>query len=224
MAPIRAGMLADSSRVMTAVLFGVAVVSCSSTSSTPAPKPTPTRASEPTSDPSSSPDASSSSPVAAGSSIASSAALVCRNFIDHDPPPPDFETVLGVVALPTSSKAAALQTSRGGDPDPAVRLFAKTGLVIKAGTTFELVVPAEAKDMVSIGWGDGPSKPSRRVTVSCPAGASSSGWLAYPGGYWVPRPACVQLIVRTGGKEQSVHIGLGTPCPGQLPPQGPSDQ
>ena len=223
MAPIRAGILADSSRVMTAVLFGVAVVSCSATSSTPVPKPTPTRASGPTSETSSSPAASSSTP-SSGSPIAPSAALVCRNFIDQHPPPPDFEKVLDVVALPTSSKAAALQTSRGGDPDPAVRLFAKTGLVIRAGTTFELVVPDEAKDMVSIGWGVGPIKPSRRVTVSCPAGASSSGWLAYPGGYWAPRPACVQLVVRAGGKERRVLIGLGTPCPGQLPPQGPSDQ
>ena len=224
MALTRAGRISDSLRVMTAVLFGMAVVSCSATQLTSVPKPTPTRASGPTSETSSSPDASSSSPVAAGSSIASSAALVCRNFIDQHPPPPDFENVLGVVALPTSSKAAALQTGRTGDPDPAVRLFAKNGLVIKAGTTFELVVPDEAKDMVSIGWGVGPIKPSRRVTVSCPAGTSSSGWLAYPGGYWAPQPACVPLIVRTDGKEQRVHIGLGTPCPGQLPPQGPSDQ
>lgn len=224
MAPIRAGRLADSLRVMTAVVLGVAVVSCSATSSTPVPKPTHTRAIGPTSETSSSRDASSSSTPSSGSPIASSAAQVCGNFIDHDPPRPDFENVLGVVALPTSSKAAARGTSRGGDPDPAVRLFAKTGLVIRAGTTFELVVPDEAKDMVSIGWGVGPVKPSRRVTVSCPAGASSSGWLAYPGGYWAPRPACVPLIVRAIGKEQCVHIGLGTPCPGQLPPQGPSDQ
>jgi hypothetical protein len=149
---------------------------------------------------------------------------VCRNFINQHPPTPDFENVLGVVALHTSGKAAALQTGRTGDPDPAVRLFAKNGLVIKAGTTFELVVPDEAKDIVSIGWGVGPIKPSRRVAVSCPTGASSSGWLAYPGGYWVPRPACVPLIVRASGEEQRVQIGLGTPCHGQLPPQGPSDQ
>ena len=217
MAPIRAGRLADSLRVMTVVVLSLAIVSCSATSLTPVPIPTPTTASGPTSDP-------SHSPAAAGSSIASSAALVCRNYIDQHPPPPYFEKVLDVVALPTSSKAAALQTGRTGDPDPAVRLFAKTGLVIKAGTKFELVVPDEAKDMVSIGWGGVPSTPSRRVTVSCPARASSSGWQVYVGGYWAPRPACVPLIVRAGGKEQRVLIGLGTPCPGQLPPQGPSDQ
>ena len=217
MAPIRAGRPANSLRIGIVVVLGLAVVSCSATSSTPVSKPTPTRASGPASDP-------SSSPAAAGSSIASFAALECRNFIDQQPPPADWERVLGVVALPTSSKAAALGTSRSPSADPAVALFAKTGLVIKAGTTFELVVPDEAKDMVSIGWGNGPIKPSRRITVSCPAGASSSGWLAYPGGYWVPRPACVPLIVRADGREKRVHIGLGTPCPGQLPPQGPSEQ
>lgn len=219
MARTRAGRLADSLQVVTAVFVGLAVVSCSDTSSTRVPKPTPTRASGSA--------ASSSTSAAAGSSILSSVELTCRGFIDHDPPPRDWENVLGVVALPTSNKTPALQTSGGGnDPDPSLRLYAKTGLVIRTGTTFELVVPDEAKDMVSIGWGNGPIKPSRRVTVSCPASTSPSGWqwLAYPGGYWVPQPACIPLIVRASGKEQRVHIGLGTPCQGQLPPQGPSDR
>lgn len=130
--------------------------------------------------------------------------------------------------LPSSTKAAALQTSRGGgDPDPAVRLFAKAGLFVRTGTTFELVVPDEAKDMVSIGWdGNGVIYPSRRVTVSCPASTSPSGWtwLVYPGGFWVPRPACIPLVVRANGKEQRVPVGIGTPCPGQLPPPAPSER
>ena len=110
MAPIRAGRLAYSLRVMTVVVLGLMIVSCSATSSTPVPIPTPTTANEPTSDP-------SQSPVAAGSSIASSVTLVCRNDINQHPPPPYFEKVLDVVALPTSSKSAALQTGRLGDPD-----------------------------------------------------------------------------------------------------------
>ncbi len=215
MAPISAGRLTGSVRVVTVVVLGLAIVSCSATSSTPVPIPTPTTTSS-GSDP-------SHSPAAAGSSTASSAALVCRNYIDQRPPPRYFETVLDVVALPASSKAAALQTSRTAAPDPAVRLFAKAGLLIRAGTKFELVVPDEAKDMVSIGWGGAPSTPSRKLTVSCSARASSSGWQAYAGGYWAPRPACVPLIVRAGGTEKRVLIGLGIPCPGQLPPRGPSD-
>jgi len=217
MTPIRVGRLADSLRVMTVIVLGLVIASCSAKSSTPVPIPTPTTASGPTSDP-------RTATQQAGSSIVSSATLACSNYIDQHPPPSYFEKVLDVVALPTSSKAAALQTGRTGDPDPAVRLFAKTGLVIKAGTKFEMVVPDEAKDMVSIGWGGTPSTRSRRVTVSCSARASSSAWQVYVGGYWVPRPACVPLIVRAGGKEQRVLIGLGTPCPGQRPPQGPSER
>jgi len=148
--------------------------------------------------------------------------LKCGDYIDAQPPPPDFQIVLGVVALPTSPSHAALGTSAGG-PDPSLRLFAKTGLVIKAGTNFELIVPDQPADHLAIGWGQN-STPSRRVIVAnCPDGRHT-GWLAYPGGYWLSAPACVSLIVRASGKDQFVHIGLGTPCPGQQPPQGPSDR
>jgi hypothetical protein len=101
-----------------------------------------------------------------------------------------------------------------------VRLFAKTGLVIKPGTTFELIVPAPFTRRLSIGWGL-PGTPSHRVVVSsCPN--PGGRWLAYAGGYWIDHPACVPIIVRAGGKQQTVHIGIGTPCPGQQPPPGPS--
>lgn len=129
-----------------------------------------------------------------------------------------LQVVLGVVALPVSPRYPALQTSLTGGPQ---RLFAKTGLVIRPGTTFELIVPAPVASRLSIGWG-APGTPSRRVVVSHCASPGGGGWLAYPGGYWVDRPACVPIIVRAGGKQQQVHIGLGTACPGQRPPQGPS--
>jgi hypothetical protein len=208
--------------VVIAAFLNLALVGCSASSSAPVPNPTPTKASGTSSGSSRRPAASSSRPSSSGQLIASPLKLACQDFIGHEPPPTNLEQVLGVVALPTSSKAAALQTSRSPGADSAVGLFAKTGLIIRAGTRFELVVPDGV--MVTIGWGKGPVKPSRRVTVSCPAGASSSGWLAYPGGYWLPRPTCALLIVRANGKERRVHIGLGTPCPGQLSPQGPSDQ
>jgi hypothetical protein len=131
-----------------------------------------------------------------------------------------MQIVLGVVALPASPRYPALQTSLTGDGTGALRLFAKTGLVIKPGTTFELIVPARFANRLSIGWGS-PGTPSLRVAVnncSNPGG----GWLAYAGGYWIDHPACVPIIVRAGGKQQEVHIGLGTPCPGQRPPEGPS--
>jgi len=126
-----------------------------------------------------------------------------------------LQVVLGVVALPASPGYPALQTSLTGGPQ---RLFAKTGLVIRPGTTFELIVPARFTSRLSIGWGT----PSQRVVVSNCASPGGGGWLAYVGGYWIDHPACVPIIVSAGGKQQQVHIGLGTACPGQLPPQGPT--
>ncbi|HEV2257486.1 MAG TPA: hypothetical protein VGS06_30510 [Streptosporangiaceae bacterium] len=126
-----------------------------------------------------------------------------------------LHVVLGVVALPVSPGYPALQTSLANGPQ---RLFAKTGLVIRPGATFELIVPAPFTSRLSIGW----STPSHRVVVSDCASPGRGGWLAYVGGYWIDHPACVPIIVRAGNRQQQVRIGLGTPCPGQRPPQGPS--
>jgi AcrR family transcriptional regulator len=38
----------------------------------------------------------------------------------------------------------------------------------------------------------------------------------------IDHPACVPIIVRAGGKQQRVHIGVGTACPGQRPAQAQS--
>jgi hypothetical protein len=156
-----------------------------------------------------------------------SSVLPCGNYIDTHPPPESFEVVLGVVALPTSPNYPALQTIRTGHGDHPRRLFAKTGLIIKANTSFEIIVPppiAAPAAHLGIGWDGTPSAPSQRIVVSkCPQPGRSK-WLAYPGGYWLDHPTCAPLIVKTDGKERQVHIGLGTPCPGQQPPQGPSEQ
>jgi hypothetical protein len=147
--------------------------------------------------------------------------LTCGNYIDSSAAPvAPLQVVLGVVALPISPGYPALGASLSGNGNGALRLFAKTGLVIRPGTTFKLIVPARFTDRLSIGWGL-PGTPSHRVVVnncSNPGG----GWLAYAGGYWIDHPACVPIIVRAGNKQQEVHIGVGTPCPGQRPPQGPS--
>jgi hypothetical protein len=161
-------------------------------------------------------------PSASTSPPAAESVLSCGNYIDTHAPTAPLLVVLGVVALPVSPASPALGTALTGDGNGPKRLFAKTGLVFKAGTTFELVVPAEFSDRLSIGWGGAPSAPSRRLIVSNCANRGGAGWLAYPGGYWVDHPACVSLIVKAGSKQQQVHIGVGTACPGQRPPQGPS--
>jgi hypothetical protein len=146
--------------------------------------------------------------------------LDCGGFIDNNARAAPLPVVLGVVALPASPGYPALGTSLSGDGNGPLRLFAKTGLVIRPGTTFELIVPAPFTSRLSIGWGS-PDMPSHRVLVDNCAD-TGGGWLAYAGGYWIDHPACVPIIVRAGGKQQLVHIGVGTACPGQRPPQGPS--
>lgn len=155
---------------------------------------------------------------------AGTATLVCDHYIDAHAPPRGFRTVLDVVALPVSPSYPALQTGRTGARSGRSRLFAKTGLVIRSRTSFEISVPTDVAHHVGIGWGGWPSKPSHKLIVSdCPS-AGGSGWLSYAGGYWVDHPACVPIIVTAGAHQRRVHVGLGTPCPGQSPPDGPSDR
>ena len=155
--------------------------------------------------------------------IPEAATLRCKNYINQDAPSPDLQVILGAIALPTTPTASALQTAPTGLPDPALRLYAKTGLVVRGGTTAEIEVSREARNRLAIGWGGAPPAPAWLIRISCPpAAAGQSRWFSYAGGYWLPKPDCLRLIVRVGHRTQVVHIGLGTPCPGQRSPEGPS--
>jgi hypothetical protein len=125
--------------------------------------------------------------------------------------------VLGRVALPTGTALGVNRTAE----DPEFPLFAKDGLVIRAGASFELVVPGALRGRLRIGWGSA-ARPTTRLAVSdCRATDPSKPWLAYAGGYFVSEPACVALIVRATNESQRVRIGVGAPCPGQDPPPAP---
>jgi len=157
-----------------------------------------------------------------GAAPSHSVLLDCGDFIGAHPPVRGLQVILGVVALPTSAAGPALQTALTGDQPSSPRLFAKTGLLIKAGTDFQIVVPARAGDRLGIGWGSA-ATPSQAVVVHHCADEGLPGrWLAYAGGYWLDHPACVTLQVQTADRRQSVDIGLGTACPGQRPPPQPS--
>lgn len=150
-------------------------------------------------------------------------ALDCGSYINTQPPPTGYRVVLGVVALPAAPKWPALQTSRSGLNNHAERLFAKGALIIRAGSRSQLVVPAGLTGRLSIGWATTVPQRHRVIVDNCrPRGGSHSGWLAYAGGFWLPHPACVSLLVEAHSLEQRVPIGLGTPCAGQKPPQGPT--
>jgi hypothetical protein len=146
--------------------------------------------------------------------------LACRDAIDPQARPGPLDVVLGVVALPASPGYPALATARTGQPGP-LRLFAKTGLLVKAGASFRLSVAAGFAQHARIGWGS-PARPDSQFDgYGCanPGG----GWSAFAGGYWIDRPACLPIIVSGNGHQQTVHVGLGTPCSGQSPPQPPTE-
>ena len=174
----------------------------------------------------SAPSAPSQSPSKAGAAPSSdtvqpSAELDCAGYIDTRPPPGDFEIVAGVVALPASPGHAALQAAEGGS-GAAERLFAKTGLLVRAGATFDVVVPTTVADRMAVTWGN-PGIPTRRLTVNaCHAsGESGAKWLAYPGGYLVDEVMCAPLNVVVQGEPHRMLVGIGQACPGQAAPPRP---
>jgi hypothetical protein len=130
-------------------------------------------------------------------------------------PPGDYRVVVQNVAVPAAS---VLQANESGDPDPAVRLFAKWGLVVRAGASVDLQVGSGWEDRARIGWGK-PGSPGVAVHVpACPVPSGQTVWLHFAGGTWVAQPACVPLIVRSQGKEAQVLLGVGMPCAGASSP------
>ncbi len=145
--------------------------------------------------------------------------LDCANPIAEDAALPETYEVIGeAVALPTStSSPAALQTAPSG---AELRLFAKTRLLLTAGMQFNLTARGDWKDRAAGWWGN----TSRRELATTFSGGpcDGSGWLAYPGGFFVAEPGCVPFDVLVGGAAHEVQIGVGSPCPGQDPPEEPT--
>jgi len=138
-----------------------------------------------------------------------------------DEPPADLTLVLDSVALPsTPTYAFALQTNRRESGSGQPYYFAKTGLWWRGDAVFEIAVPDEYQDRLAVGWSRANEPPAHSVSADC---ALDTDWAGAPGGYWVTEPMCAEIIVRVDGTEQRERIGLGTPCPGQNPPRGPSD-
>ena len=162
-------------------------------------------------------------PATTGADPGGAEVLDCKDPIGASSAPDEgFAAIGDAVALQTAaSSPVALQTSVSGEPDPAYGLFAKTGLLVRTGVMSELIVPPEWLGKVAVAWGNtGSDRPSGRLIVGpCPGTAA---WIAFPGGYYVNQPACIDLIVRRDGTDHHVAVGVGSPCPGQQPPPEPS--
>jgi len=115
---------------------------------------------------------------------------------------PSMEVFLDAVQLPTKVVLQTTPTSTSS------QLFAKWGLVIRAGNTVDLLVSGEDLDHAMIGWSGAPSKPRTHIRAQCPG----EGWMAFAGGYWVDSPRCITLIIRARGQQAIAHIAVGAPC------------
>jgi len=165
-----------------------------------------------------------SDPATRSSHRGSVRVLRCHEFIGTGPPVSGMRVILGVVALPASPwTRRALGAARSGLRDPSARLFAKQGLVIRAGARFRLIVPRGWRDRLTIGWGNaGEGHWGSTIAVDACSGPRGAKWLAYAGGYFVRDPICAPLVVAADGQRQRVQIGIGRACNGQRPPFQPT--
>jgi hypothetical protein len=190
-------------RLRLLLLLGVLVVGCTNGRDRASPDTSVPRPSLPSTD---------HGPIAA-------AALDCRNPIATDTAVPEtYEQLAGVTALPTStSSPVALQTSPSSE---SLRLFAKTGLLIRAGVEFTIAPSAEWSGRAAAWWGNSGGV---RIAPSSQGGpCGGTGWLAFPGGFFVAEPGCVPFEIQAANTRLRVEIGMGAPCPGQQPPPEPS--
>lgn len=138
--------------------------------------------------------------------------LDCADPIGTAPPPTSpYAGFLDVVGLNLTSKLQAAPAT-GTAPH---RLFAKTGLFVRAGREATLTVPPSWANRVSMKWGNhAPEWATELHVPACPAPEADSGtWLVFPGGYSLDEPACVPLQIRTENKATTVHVPVAAPCP-----------
>jgi hypothetical protein len=130
-------------------------------------------------------------------------------------PGPDYRSYriyFGRVGLPTVDE---MQASPSGLDDPSAEYFAKAGLYALPGKPFTLIVPRRWRDRLSIAWGGARRTLRLRVDLACVNALPPGTWVAYPGGFWIDRPACAPLTIKTARSTKRVHLGIGKACEGQ---------
>jgi hypothetical protein len=117
-----------------------------------------------------------------------------------------------------------LALSRGSQvrrlsPFPNVRFpySSSLPLFIRAGgRAFTIEIAAAWHERAGMAWdrrGDAKPKIARGVrVVPCPGGDKLSVWLAYPGGFYVARPACVPIVITIGAMRYRTRVPLGRAC------------
>ncbi len=140
----------------------------------------------------------------------------CTNSVDTITEPPAGYRLVGEdVAVPARP---VLQVAESGQPDPAARLFAKWGLVVRGGAVVDLRVAAGWEDKARLGWGSSVVPAMSAHVRACAPVDDRPQWLAFVGGTWVARPACLPLTITSRGQTAHIQLGVGVPCDGTKPP------
>lgn len=155
------------------------------------------------------------SPAATGTTPSSQAGdrvVPCSAAVDALREPPDGYRIVGEdVAVPDREVLGVHESEK---PDPAARLFAKWGLVVRVGAVVDLGVGPGWEDRARVGWGR-PAEPAVSVQVrDCAADDDQAQWLAFAGGTWVAQPTCLPLTIRSQGQTSQVRLGIGVACDG----------
>ena len=150
--------------------------------------------------------------------VVARADLNCNGPIQQlDAPPDEYEAIGDGVALETStSTPTAFGTARTYFDNPSLRLATKVALWVRTNAVTELIVPDRWLGQLAFQW-NMPEVTTHLVVGPC---NGESNWIAFPGGYFVSQVGCFDFIVRTGGIDHEISVGLGAPCPGQTPTTG----
>ncbi|MET7817341.1 hypothetical protein [Micromonospora zamorensis] len=124
-------------------------------------------------------------------------------------PPAGYRLVGEDVAVPS---AAVLSAEESGEADPAARLFAKWGLVVRADRVVDLRIAPGWEGRARVGWGAATTPAATATVHACAPEGGQARWLAFVGGTWVARAGCVPVIVTSNGQDHRVDLGIGVAC------------
>ena len=176
-------------------------------------------------------------PPSGRAGIAYIAPFACNQAITKRSPPglnldaieeefPNHQIIGGVAALETSSSAryalpagtVSYQTGPRhlSEVDPTLAVSARVILLVRRGAVFELRISEDFHDRAAFEWGSS-RVPAHRLAVG-PCGAETE-WLFVWGRVFLPEPECVAMeVALPDGAVEPFQMGIGEPCPGQLPP------
>lgn len=103
-------------------------------------------------------------------------------------------------------------------PNARFPFWSKLPIFIKAGgRPFTIEIAPTWHERAGMAWDNrGDAKPAIAHGVRilpCPGGDNASVWLAYPGGFYVARPACLPIVITIGATRYRARVPLGRACP-----------